>query len=165
MKNACVLALGAAALVIALPVGAQGPRQHGPEQITRAQVLTMADRHFAMGDLNKDGRITREEMQQARQQFAQSRGGKAVAKRQGQKDAQRPHHGGMDMGMMSMGFGADGAMTREEARAMALRHFDHMDANKDGTVTRAERQAVMQQMRGMKGHQGHGMSGHKNHGQ
>lgn len=161
MKNARVWALGAAAFIIALPVGAQVSRQHGPEQITRAKVLTMVDRHFATGDLNKDGRITREEMQQARQQFAQSRGGKAVAKRQGQKDTQRPQHGGMGM----MGMGADGAMTREEARTMALRHFDHMDANKDGTVTRAERQTMMQQMRGMKGHQGHDMSGPKNHGQ
>ena len=163
MKNSLGLVLGAAALLIALPAAAQAPRQHGPEQISRAQVLAMVERHFAKGDLDKDGRITREEMQQVRQQFAQSHGGKAVAKRRDQKDTQRPHAGGM--GMMGMGFGADGAMTLAEARSMALRHFDRMDTDRDGTVTRAERQAMMQQMRGMKAHHGHDMSGHKNHGQ
>ena len=148
-------AVAAAALTITLPAGAQAPRQHGPDQITRAQVLAMVERHFVMADGNKDGRITRQEMQLAHQQFAQSRGGKAVAKRQGQKDAQRPHRGGM--AMMGQALGTDGVLTLEEARAMALQHFDHMDANKDGILARAERQQMMQMMRGMKGHD---MSGH-----
>lgn len=147
-------AVAAAAMTIAVSAGAQAPRQHGPDQITRAEVFAMVERHFAKADANKDGRVTREEMQLARQQFAQSRGGKAVANRQGQKDSDHPHGG---KGMRGEALGADGVLTLEEARAMASRHFDHMDANKNGTVTRAERQQMMQIMRGMKGHD---MSGH-----
>ena len=154
-----VAAVAAAALTIGFPAGAQAPRQHGSDQITRGQILSMVERHFGTADANKDGRITREEMQSAHQQFAQSRGGKAVAKRQGQKDVQRPHRGAM--GLMGQALGTDGVLTLEEARAMALRHFDHMDANKDGIVARAERQQMMQMMRGMKGHD---MSGHKTPG-
>lgn len=160
MKNMFGLAaVAAATLTIAAPAGAQAPRQHGPDQITRAQALSMVERHFATADANKDGRITRDELQLAHQQFAQSRGGKAVAKRQGQKDAQHPHRGAM--GMMAQALGPDGVLTLEEARAMALRHFDHMDANKDGIVARSERQQMMQMMRGMKGDD---MSGHKTPG-
>lgn len=159
MKNAFGLAaVAVAALTITAQAGAQAPRQHGPDQITRAQVLAMVEGHFAKADANKDGRVTREEMQLARQQFAQSRGGKVVANRQAPKDGPRPHGG---MGMMGQVLGAAGALTLDEARAMGLRHFDHMDANKDGTVTRAERQQMMQMMRGMKGHD---MSGQKTPG-
>ena len=39
-----------------------------------------------------------------------------------------------------------GAVTRDEAMAAALKHFDAMDANKDGQVTKAERQAAMEKM-------------------
>ena len=160
MKNIFGLAaVAAAALTITLPAGAQAPRQNGPDQITRAQVVSMVERHFVMADANKDGRITREEMQLAHQQFAQSRGGKAVAKRQGQKDAQHPHRGAM--GMMGQALGPDGVLTLEEARTIALRHFDQMDANKDGIVARTERQQMMQMMRGMKDHD---MSGRKTPG-
>lgn len=160
MKNISALAaVAAAALTISAAAEAQAPRQHGPDQITRAQVLSMVERHFVTADADKDGRITREEMQLAHQQFAQSRGGKAVARRQGQKDAQRPHRGAM--GMMRHALGTDGVLTLEDARSMALRHFDHMDSNKDGILARAERQQMMQMMGGMKNHD---MSGHKTPG-
>ncbi len=164
MKNTLRLAVGAAAaLMIAIPAAAQSPRQHNSEPLTRAQAVAKAEQRFAKLDLNKDGRVTREEMQQARQQFAQSRNGNAVAKQQAPAGGQRGHHGGK--GMMGMGFGADGTMTLEQARATALRHFDHMDVNKDGVVTPAERQQMMRQMRGSKGHQGHDISGHGKHGE
>ncbi len=35
----------------------------------------------------------------------------------------------------------DGRITLAEAEAMALQHFDELDSNKDGQVTREERRA------------------------
>lgn len=61
------------------------------------------------------------------------------------------HGGGHGMGgMMLMRMAdtnGDQAVSQAEFSAAALKHFDSADANKDGTLTRAERQAAHQAMR------------------
>ena len=54
--------------------------------------------------------------------------------------------GGAGMMLRMADTNNDGAVTRDEAMAAALKHFDAMDANHDGQVTKAERQAAMQAM-------------------
>jgi Ca2+-binding EF-hand superfamily protein len=148
--NGLIMA-GAAALALAGTAAAQAPgtaaaqapatsaapaAAPGDGSIRRADATAMVDQIFARVDLNSDGRITRDEMQAARQQFAQSRPGGAAG-------GQAPAAGGGGGGMgMFAALGALGTITLEQARAMALAHFDGMDADGDGTVTRAERQAA-----------------------
>lgn len=61
------------------------------------------------------------------------------------------HRHGKRGGMMMMARMADadkdGAISQAEFTASALKHFDRMDANKDGQVTKEERQAARQSMR------------------
>ncbi|HTU10002.1 MAG TPA: EF-hand domain-containing protein [Allosphingosinicella sp.] len=70
----------------------------------------------------------------------------------------RGHSGpgmGRGMGGMRMGgrlFGEAGFITAEQFRTRALARFDRADANRDGTVTVAERQA-------QRGHRRHGRFG------
>ncbi|MBA3666833.1 MAG: EF-hand domain-containing protein [Sphingomonas sp.] len=99
-------------------------------------------------DANKDGMISRDEFAKGREMRMEKRvainGRKGGGKRQ-----MRVHRGGMGMGM-GMGGGRmiamadsnhDGRVTLAEAEAMALQHFDKMDADRDGRVTRDERRA------------------------
>ena len=51
----------------------------------------------------------------------------------------------MRMIVMADGDG-DGRITQAEAEARALRHFDQMDANRDGKVTPEERRAARPMM-------------------
>lgn len=137
---------GAAAVALAGPAIAQAPGAHAGHaggNISRADATVMVTQLFARVDLNKDGKITREEMQAARQQFAQSRPG-------GKPEGQAPSGGarGGAMGMYS-GFGPDGTITLEQARATALQHFDRMDADRNGTLTQIERQAMREGMHRM----------------
>jgi hypothetical protein len=53
-------------------------------------------------------------------------------------------------------FGEAGFITAEQFRARALARFDRADANRDGTLTVAERQAQREQRRG---HRRHGAPG------
>lgn len=58
--------------------------------------------------------------------------------------------GGHGMGRMILRMAdsnSDGSVTRDEFSAASTRHFDHMDANKDGQVTSEERRAMRQSMR------------------
>ena len=94
-------------------------------------------------DANKDGMISREEFSKAREQRIEKR----IVMREKIKDARktgklgemRMHRtGGMRMIVMADG-DKDGRITLAEAEAMALKHFDEMDSNHDGKVTREER--------------------------
>jgi len=94
-------------------------------------------------DANKDGTISREEFASGREQRIEKR----IVMREKIKDARkagklgemRAHRtGGMRMIVMADS-DKDGRITLAEAEAMALKHFDEMDSNHDGKVTREER--------------------------
>ena len=99
-------------------------------------------------DTNKDGAISRDEFAKGREQRIEKR----IVMREKVKDARkagklgemRMHRmggggvGGMRMIVMADG-DKDGRITLAEAEAMALQHFDEMDSNHDGKVTREER--------------------------
>lgn len=114
-----------------------------------------ADRMFERLDLNRDGNVTREEMGQAHSQRAEQRRERRAEA--GEHGGRRGHHGrrfmrhhrgGGDFAMRGERmFGEQGFVTAEQMRARALERFDRMDANRDGTLTAAERRQARQQMR------------------
>jgi Ca2+-binding EF-hand superfamily protein len=112
-------------------------------------------RMFDRLDADRNGSITREEMAQAHA-ARRGRGGP------GAEGGGRPPHPGMrhrgrrgggfgGPGMRGMRgqrmFGEQGFVSREQFRERALARFDRLDANHDGTVTAAERQAARGQRR------------------
>lgn len=109
----------------------------GPHGAMQAGPIGDANAAFDRLDANRDGAITREEFAAARQIRIERRmvmrngkpGGPLMGMRRG---------GGMRMLRMADGNG-DGRITLAEAEAAALRHFDRMDANRDGRVTPEER--------------------------
>lgn len=125
-------------------------------QLAEQRRTRHADRMFERLDLNRDGNITREELGQARNQRAEQRGDRRAET--GEHADRRGHHGrrfmrghGRHGGFAMRGgermFGEQGFVTAEQMRTRALERFDRMDANRDGTVTAAERQQARQQMR------------------
>ncbi|MBX3562266.1 MAG: EF-hand domain-containing protein [Sphingomonas sp.] len=123
-------------------------RQHGEQR--RSQ---RAERMFDRLDANRDGSITREEWTQARAQRAERMAERRAQAGPGERAA---HMRGMRAmrGMRNMRaahgarmFAEQGYVTREQMRERALAGFDRLDANRDGTVTAAERQQARQQMR------------------
>ena len=62
-------------------------------------------------------------------------------------------HGGMMMLKMADTNG-DNAVSKDEFAAAQAKHFDMIDTDRDGQVTKAERQAAHQKMRGMGGMRG-----------
>lgn len=96
------------------------------------------DRLFERLDTNRDGSITRAEMAEARPM----RRGRMGARMQG------PRRGaGGGEGMASRRFGEQGFITRDQMRERALARFDRIDADRNGTVTSAERQAAREARR------------------
>jgi Ca2+-binding EF-hand superfamily protein len=116
-------------------------------------------RMFDRLDANHDGSITREEMAQAHANRGGPGGPGAEGGRRGPGGPGMRHrgmrHGGPGgpggPGMRGMRgqrmFGEQGFVTREQFRERALARFDRADANHDGTVTAAERQAMRGQWR------------------
>lgn len=106
-------------------------------------------RMFDRLDADHNGSITREEMAQA---HAARRGPGGP----GAEGGGRPHPGMRHRGRRGGGFGGPGMrgmrgqrmfgeqgfVSREQFRERALARFDRVDANHDGTVTAAERQAA-----------------------
>jgi len=94
-------------------------------------------------DANKDGSISRDEFAKAREERHERR---IVIKeqRKEKRSEMRKHRmggiGGARMIVMA-DTDKDGRVTLAEAEAMALRHFDQMDSNRDGQVTPEERRA------------------------
>ena len=105
-------------------------------------------------DSNKDGAISRDEFTKGREIRIEKRmvmkDGKQVAVAPGQplggnvfihrveRGGKMGHHGGGRMIVMADN-NHDGRITLAEAEAMALQHFDKMDANHDGRITPDER--------------------------
>lgn len=189
LQFASVAAIVATGAAVAQP--ADAPHRDRNADVTRQQAVEHADRRFQRLDLNNDGRATREEAQQARQQHrAERRTQRAdrmferldldrngsvtreemnraheqrLAQRAGRGEHGAGHgqgmgrrHGGFMRGMHHGGghgmrgerlFGEQGFVTREQMRERALAHFDRLDADRNGTLTAAERQQARQRMR------------------
>lgn len=163
MKAILPLLAGAALLAAAGSALAQQPGP--PADLTRDQAAARADQHFARLDADRDGRVTVQEAQQARQAMRAERQGRMFDRLDANRDGSlsraefsaRGEMRGAGPGMghpMGRGgqhaqrmFGEDGVVTREEFRARALQRFERLDANRDGTVTMAERREVRQRMR------------------
>ena len=101
---------------------------------TRAEAIAQADARFAQMDSDHDGRITAGEMRAYREAVHD----RMVASG---RDVPVPppgsrKHDGMGRRMDPNG---DGSVTREEFEARALKRFDRMDANHDGTIDATER--------------------------
>ena len=102
-------------------------------------------------DTNKDGAISREEFAKEHEQRIEKRIEIREQRKEAAKDGKLPDKQGrmhrMGGGMMSgrmivmADTDHDGKITLAEAEAMALKHFDEMDANHDGQVTPEERRA------------------------
>ncbi|MGZ8361396.1 MAG: hypothetical protein ACXWUX_12815 [Allosphingosinicella sp.] len=108
-----------------------------------------AGQMFDRMDLDHDGSVTRAEFDQARTQMHAQRGERgARAGRGGMRGAHHRHgmRGGRDGRGEGM-FGEQGFITREQMRERALSRFDRLDANRDGTLTVAERQQGREQFR------------------
>ena len=166
--------LATAGAVLAQPAA---PRADRNADVTRQQVIERADQRFARLDVNNDGRATPEEARQAGQQRREQAAGRMFERLDANRDgsisraefdqsrsqrAERRADGGQHgmRGMRHRGhgmrgggmrgermFGEQGFITREQMRERALARFDRLDANRDGTLTAAERQQAREQRR------------------
>jgi Ca2+-binding EF-hand superfamily protein len=180
MKSYVISAAATASLLTIAPALAQNspapmamPAQHRQMQpMTRAQVVQKVQQHFAMVDTNRDGVVTKAEMDAAKLTMRTKMGDKRFDKldanddgsvSKGEFDAAHQGMQGHRMGMRGMhaGMGGrmfgmadsnkDGQVTLAEATAAAAAHFDRADANHDGTLTPDEMRAAHQAMRGKTG--------------
>ena len=136
-----VLTLMLAASAITSVAGAQtpatppAPTRQGTDRVsTRAEAIAQADARFAQMDTDHDGRITVGEMRAYREALHD----RMVASG---RDVPVPPPGGRKHDGMGrrMDPNGDGSVTREEFEARALKRFDRMDANHDGTIDATER--------------------------
>ena len=105
---------------------------------------------FERLDANKDGAISRAEFDAMRQQRLARRDrdgdGRPDARRMGM--GRKGGMAGMHGRLFELADGnRDGRVSLQEATAAAYQHFDRVDADRDGTITPAERQQFRQQMR------------------
>jgi Ca2+-binding EF-hand superfamily protein len=99
----------------------------------------MRDRMFDLMDSDKNGQLSREEFRAAHEKMRAAKGERGMQGMHGSG-----HHGGMRGGGMMK---ADTTKAQAVARAQAM--FDRIDANRDGNITAAERDAARQKMKDM----------------
>lgn len=169
MTRKIVIVSGIGAIAIAgIAIAQPGASARMGQDTTRQQVIDRTDARFARLDENRDGRVTPEEARAARERHRQERADRLFERLDANddgsvsRDEMREGHGrrgGMRMArrggpdgpggrMRGMrGFGEQGFLTREQMRERALARFDRLDADRDGTVTMAERQAAREARR------------------
>ncbi|PKB14850.1 EF hand domain-containing protein [Novosphingobium kunmingense] len=121
-------------------------------KIDQADRAARQAERFARLDIDKNGQISPEEMAAGHQRKPRpdgaATGGDHAGHKMGMRGGHRGGHGGGHGGMMKMAdANKDGAITKTEAVAAALAHFDKADANRDGSVTPDERKSAMAKMR------------------
>lgn len=133
---------------------------------TRQDVIQRTEARFDRLDENRDGRLTPDEARAAGQRARAERADRAFDRLDANddgsisRDEMRDGHGrrmraagggGLDgpgRRMRGMrGFGEQGFITRDQMRDRALARFDRLDADRNGTVTMAERQAAREARR------------------
>ena len=121
-------------------------QQHAGEM--REHAGDMRQHMFDRLDANHDGSISREEFAAAHQAGGPHPG--MMPPPPGGPEGPEGHRGMGGGGRGGMGmrmFGDQGFITLEQMRARALERFDRADANHDGVLTPAERQAARAQRR------------------
>lgn len=122
-----------------------------PHAMARKGAMGDPNAAFDRLDADKNGWIGRDEFAKAREQRIERRivmRDKAGAPKDGKqvrRHVRRMHGGGGGFGarmIVMADTNSDGQITLAEAEALALQHFDQMDANRDGQVTREERRAA-----------------------
>lgn len=131
MKKFVVMAALGAALLPAAALGQGGGGGMMQKDQTRAEAQQRSDMLFQMLDANHDGTVTRDEANQALANFQAARGGD-----------DNGHRGGRLQAMIDQAFGTSQSLTLQQFEAQSLARFDAADANHDGVVTAAERQAA-----------------------
>ena len=103
----------------------------------------MREHMFDRLDANHDGNISREEFAAAHAMRGPGGPGGHRGMHMGGPGGPEGPGGPGGRGMRGMRmFGEQGFVTLEQMRARALAHFDRADANHDGTLTEAEREAA-----------------------
>ncbi|MFN3944929.1 MAG: hypothetical protein ACK4K7_08365 [Allosphingosinicella sp.] len=163
MKKISILAGIAALTVSGTALAQSGGYQRGADRnvdVTRAEAAAKANQAFQRLDLNRDGRVTPEEMRQARQQMRAERLAQLTPEQRAAMEQRRAQRGdqarsggwkrgdGERSGQRGQRmFGEQGFVTAEQFQARALQRFDRMDLNNDGVVTAEERRQAREQMR------------------
>jgi Ca2+-binding EF-hand superfamily protein len=120
-------------------------------KVTKDEFQAVITKRFAEMDLNNDGRIADEDLP------PNMRGRNVLAGGADTGRGNRFGHGrgmgqGNGLGGGMMGFmrdadtNKDGVITRDEAMASAMKHFDAMDRNKDGVIDKADSDAARKEM-------------------
>ena len=109
--------------------------------VTRDEALAQADAQFAAMDTDHNGKLTGEERRAGMAAMRAARTG---------GDTPRPPRGDgpRDGGPRGGGYMGGGDMTQAAFRDRAAQRFDRLDADHDGTVSRAEMTAARSAMRG-----------------
>lgn len=159
---------------LAQPVRADANRDGA---LTRAEFAVRIDQRFATLDVNRDGRLTQDERQAKREdkrgmhrgrhgggearfeRFDRDGNGQisraefaAHAAERKQRRGMRAERGGPGGGRAGLATrvdaNGDGMVTKAEFAQRAYAHFARKDVNKDGRLTRDERQAARAERRG-----------------
>lgn len=149
-------------LIFALPIvvlagAAWGQARPATGDVPRAQYITVQDGEFRKMDADKNGQLTRAEVEafqrivalatartRNQQLFAQldsDRNGQVSPAEFTKLSAPPPPANGQPF-IAQMDGNKDGRVSLIEHRAGKLAHFDRMDTDKDGTVTVAELRAA-----------------------
>lgn len=114
--------------------------------VTRDEALAQADAQFAAMDTDHNGKLTGEERRAGMAAMRAARTG-GDTPRPPRGDG--PRDGGpRDGGPRGGGYMGGGDMTQAAFRDRAAQRFDRLDADHDGTVSRAEMTAARSAMRG-----------------
>ena len=168
MSHSVLFIAAATAAIAVAPAHAASPQLLGAVQAasaapaappTRAAVISTAQANFAEVDTNKDGSLSKAEIDAAQvrakaratAQLAQrvddefkrldadKNGQLTLAEFRGATPTVRANAGASTMIIQRLDANKDGKITVEEFRAPILAGFDRIDSDKDGTISAAER--------------------------